>query len=620
MKQVVIGTAGHIDHGKTALVEALTGTNTDTLAQEKQRGITIDLGFAYLNENITIVDVPGHKKFIRNMVAGASTVHIGLLVIAADDGIMPQTIEHLHILNSLSVHKGITVITKIKLADEDWIDLVVSEVKEIEKNTIFQDGPILKVDSISMEGVNDLKNTIISFVNTIKFEQKSEYFKMHVDRVFSKKGYGPVVTGTVKSGTLKVGDSVEILPEKVMAHVRGIQTHGGSVQKVKNGDRAALNLTKVDIKLLNRGTTISNPGLISVTDKLLANLSMSPYTSWFLKNNQRVRINIGTAEILARVRIFGKKIMKNQNSNVIILFERPVGVTIDDQFVVRSYSPLDTIASGIVLDTEFEDDRKFIEKCPVDTLERLSYMISNFSHKPKTIEEWSKKYFISLNEMKEKLKLLDARFISDNGFVYFNHDFEYWEKEILSYIEEKCKDNSFHNYVELNNIVQSLGISAKWAKYIIEKLIKSNMLEFKSGRISLVNQSLDLTDKIKINLKKITNIIENSDSNIISIKEIIDITKMNPRKIKEMIFLLNSQNRIIQINDSLIIDNNSFNNLLSSVREHFLDCKTLSISDFKNISRLTRKNAIPILEYFDSRKFTKREGSNRQAGDSLFVK
>ena len=150
MKQVVIGTAGHIDHGKTTLVEALTGTNTDTLAQEKQRGITIDLGFAYLNENITIVDVPGHKKFIRNMVAGASTIHLGLLVIAADDGIMPQTIEHLHILNSLSVHKGITVITKIELADDDWIDLVISEVKEIEKNTIFQDCPILKVDSISM--------------------------------------------------------------------------------------------------------------------------------------------------------------------------------------------------------------------------------------------------------------------------------------------------------------------------------------------------------------------------------------------------------------------------------------------------------------------------------------
>jgi len=399
-----------------------------------------------------------------------------------------------------------------------------------------------------------------------------------------------------------------------------MQTHGGSVQKVQNGDRAALNLSKLDIKILNRGTTISNPGLISVTDKLLANISMSPYTSWFLKNNQRVRINIGTAEILARVRIFGKKIMKNQNSNVIILFERPVGATIDDQFVVRSYSPLDTIASGIVLETEFEHDRNFIEKCPVDTMERLRYMISNFSHKPKTIDEWSKKYFISFPEMKEKLKLLDARVISENGIVYFNHDYKYWKKETLSYIEEKCKGNSFHNYVELNNIVQSLGISGKWAKHIIERLIKSNMLAFKSGRISLVNQSLDLSEKIKIDLKKIISIIENSDSNIISIKEIIDISKLKPREIKEMIFLLNSQNKIIQINDSLIIDNNAFNNLLSSVREHFINCKTLSISDFKNISRLTRKNAIPILEYFDSRKFTKREGSNREAGETLFVK
>ena len=168
--------------------------------------------------------------------------------------------------------------------------------------------------------------------------------------------------------------------------------------------------------------------------------------------------------------------------------------------------------------------------------------------------------------------------------------------------------------------MQSLGISEKWAKHVIEKLIKSNMLALKSGRISLVNQSLDLSEKIKIDLKKITSIIENSDSNIISIKEIIDISKLKPRKIKELIFFLNSQNKIIQINDSLIIDNNAFNNLLSSVREHFINCKTLSISDFKNISRLTRKSAIPILEYFDSRKFTKREGSNRIVGEKLFVK
>ena len=246
MQQVVIGTAGHIDHGKTALVKALTGTNTDTLSQEIERGITIDLGFAYLNENITIVDVPGHQKFIRNMVAGASTIHIGLLVIAADDGIMPQTVEHLHILNSLSIDNGITVITKVDLVDEEWSDLVVSEVKEIEKNTIFEDGPIFKVDSLSKEGISNLKQTIVSLSNTIKFKQHSEYFKMHVDRVFSKKGYGPVVTGTVKSGRVAIGDKIEILPEKLIVKIRGIQTHGGNVQEVNNGDRAALNIILID--------------------------------------------------------------------------------------------------------------------------------------------------------------------------------------------------------------------------------------------------------------------------------------------------------------------------------------------------------------------------------------
>jgi selenocysteine-specific elongation factor len=229
------------------------------------------------------------------MVAGASTVHVGLLVIAADDGIMPQTVEHLHILNSLSIDNGITVITKVDLVDEEWSDLVVSEVKEIETNTIFEDGPILKVDSLSQKGISNLKQTIISLAKTIKFKQRSEYFKMHVDRVFSKKGYGPVVTGTVKSGRIAIGNKIEILPEKLIAQVRGIQTHGGNVQEVNSGDRAALNLNKIDINVLNRGTTISSPGLISITNKLLANLSMSPYTSWSLKNNQRVRVHIGTA-------------------------------------------------------------------------------------------------------------------------------------------------------------------------------------------------------------------------------------------------------------------------------------------------------------------------------------
>ena len=618
MQQVVIGTAGHIDHGKTALVEALTGINTDTLAQEKQRGITIDLGFAHLDENITIVDVPGHQKFIRNMVAGASTIHIGLLVIAADDGIMPQTIEHLYILNSLSIIKGITVITKIDLVDDDWLDLIESEVKNIEENTLFQDSPILMIDSISGKGVDDLKEAINSAVKTLNLDNKSEYYKMHVDRVFSKKGYGTVVTGTVKSGTLKVGNSVEILPGRQIAQVRGIQTHGGSIQKVKIGDRAALNLTKVDKTILNRGTTLSDPGLMSVTDKLLAHLSMSPYTSWIINNNQRVRIHIGTAEIFARVNFFQKKIKNNQASNVIIHFERPVGVTIDDPFIVRSYSPMETIANGIVLETDSNHDRKFVEQCPLDKLERLRFMIGDLSHSPKTIEEWSRKYFIPVNEMTKRLQLIDAKVTKIDSLIYFNNDLDFWVKEIQSYIEKKCNDNSFHNYIELNNIVQSLGVSERWAKYVIQRLIDSNVIIYKTGKISLVKQSVKLNEKIKIDLKNIINIIDNADSNLITIKELIKISKINPQKIKEMIFLLNNQNEIIQLNENLIMNGKSFEKLLSCIRDHFMNYETLSISDFKKISNLTRKNAIPILEFFDSREYTKRQGSDRAVGEALF--
>ena len=181
MQQIVIGTAGHIDHGKTSLVEALTGTNTDTLLQEKSRGITIDLGFAYLNEQITIVDVPGHQRFIRNMVAGSSTIHIGLLVIAADDGVMPQTLEHLHILNSLSILTGITVITKIDGVDNEWIDLVISDIKKIQKDTIFQNSRIFKVDSLSQKGIGELKNSIISISQSLNVLDNSKFFKMYVD-------------------------------------------------------------------------------------------------------------------------------------------------------------------------------------------------------------------------------------------------------------------------------------------------------------------------------------------------------------------------------------------------------------------------------------------------------
>ena len=390
MHQIVIGTAGHIDHGKTALVEALTGTNTDSLQQEKSRGITIDLGFAYLNDRITIVDVPGHQKFIRNMVAGASTIHLGLLVIAADDGIMPQTLEHLHILDSLSILNGIIVLTKTDIVDKEWIELVRLNIDELKAGSILSNSRIMEVDSLTGKGIQDLKKAIISLADSVKLESNSEYFRMYIDRVFNKKGYGSIVTGTVKSGSVSKGDKVEILPEKLIATVRGIQTHGGEVSNVKFGDRAALNLSKIDNNILVRGSSLSEPEKIIINNTIVINIKMSKNTSWKIKNNQRLRIHIGTVEVLGRIRLFKKELNSNQSCNAILHLESKIGITLDELFLVRSYSPMETIASGIVLDFGTKVNKELIDKYPTDRTERLVFMIKIHSNKPLTIEEWSK--------------------------------------------------------------------------------------------------------------------------------------------------------------------------------------------------------------------------------------
>jgi len=299
--QIVVGTAGHIDHGKTALVKALTGTDTDRLAEEKARGMTIDLGFAYLDQSITIIDVPGHEKFIRNMVAGVSTIHIALLVIAADDGIMPQTKEHLHILQLLGVKQGIIALTKTDLADDnDWNDLVELEIQDLIVDTFLKDAPIIRTSVETGEGIDTLKQAILSQSKNIETELDRGFFHLPVDRVFSKTGFGSVVTGTVLSGKAKDGQELEIIPGNQKAKVRGLQTHGTETLSVKMGDRAAINLAGTNLDDLYRGAVIADPRWMKSTEKLIARVTLIEDTRWKLKNRQRVHLHIGTTEVVAR--------------------------------------------------------------------------------------------------------------------------------------------------------------------------------------------------------------------------------------------------------------------------------------------------------------------------------
>ena len=617
MHQIVIGTAGHIDHGKTALVEALTGTNTDSLLQEKSRGITIDLGFAYLNDRITIVDVPGHQKFIRNMVAGASTIHLGLLVIAADDGIMPQTLEHLHILDSLSILNGIIVLTKTDIVDKEWIDLVRLDINELTEGSILSNSRIMEVDSLTGKGIPDLKKAIISLADSVKLESNSEYFRMYIDRVFNKKGYGSVVTGTVKSGSLSKGDKVEILPEKLIATVRGIQTHGGEVSNVKFGDRAALNLSKIDNNILVRGSSLSEPEKIITNNTIVINIKMSKNTSWKIKNNQRLRIHIGTVEVLGRIRLFKKELNSNQSCNAILHLESKIGITLDELFLVRSYSPLETIASGIVLDFGTKVKKELIDKYPTNRTERLVFMIKIHSNKPLTIEEWSKKYFISEKEFKTILKSLSVGVVED-GLVYLFEDLNYWKNEVLAFIKEKTNKKSFRNYVEMNNIAINLNLSNVWSHYIIKELENDKVLKLENGKVKIVGQVNMIDKKLDEKINNIENIIKNSPKEIVSINELIKKSTLNPKQVKELIFFLNDNGKAKIINENIIISIMAFNSLIGSLEKHFKDSENMSVSNFKDLSGFSRKNAIPMLEYFDKNGFTIRNGAERMKGEYFF--
>ena len=350
MSQVVIGTAGHIDHGKTALVKALTGTNTDRLAEEQARGMTIDLGFAFLTENITIIDVPGHEKFIRNMVSGVSTIQIGLFVIAADDGVMPQTIEHLQILSLLQIPQGVIALTKTDIADEEWTDLVEDDIRQLCKGTFLENAPIIRTSIANDSGIEDLRKILLEQAEKVHDKIDRGFFRLQVDRSFIKTGFGSVVTGTVISGELNKGDEVQILPAEKTGRVRGLQSHGKTIDTVRLGDRAAVNIAGLDKKDLWRGAELVSAGWLKPTLQIIANISMIPKTKWLIKSKQRVRIHIGTQELLARVVLLKSPQKADESGNALIQFETPAVVAMDDRFVIRSYSPMDTIGGGIVLD------------------------------------------------------------------------------------------------------------------------------------------------------------------------------------------------------------------------------------------------------------------------------
>jgi selenocysteine-specific elongation factor len=354
MRRLVLGTAGHIDHGKTALVRALTGTDTDRLPDEKRRGITIDLGFAHLTlpdgTILSIVDVPGHEAFVRNMLAGATGIDIVMLVVAADEGPMPQTLEHLDILGLLGIRRGVIALTKTDLVEPDWLELVRQELRDVLADSSLADAPIIDVSARTGAGLHSITTALAAAVAGIPPRESADLFRMPIDRVFTVRGTGTVVTGTVWSGALRRDAHVRVLPAGFSARIRGLQQHGVECDEVGAGARAAIALTGVDRDALTRGDTLLTGDAWAPGSMLTVHLHVVPNATSPIRPRQRVRVHLGTAELLARVALLPGELSPGRHAVVQLRLEAPVVARAGDHLVVRSYSPVRTIAGGIVLE------------------------------------------------------------------------------------------------------------------------------------------------------------------------------------------------------------------------------------------------------------------------------
>ncbi len=355
MKHFVLGTAGHVDHGKTALIKALTGIDTDRLKEEKERGITIELGFASLHlpsgQTLGIVDVPGHEKFIKNMVSGAAGIDLVMMVIAADEGIMPQTKEHLHICSLLGISKGIVALTKIDLVEKDWLELVKSEISEFLQGTFLEGAPIVPVSAVKEEGLADLIEALEATVSNIPEKADSGIFRLPVDRVFTMKGFGTVVTGTLVSDRIKSGEEIQILPEEITSRIRGIQVHNQPVEEAWAGQRTAINLQGIEKSAIKRGDVLARPETVRPSQRLDVFVEFLSSNSKNLKNRTLVRLHTGTSEIIARVILLEKdEIAPGQKAFAQLVLANKDVVVAGDRFVLRSYSPITTIGGGQIID------------------------------------------------------------------------------------------------------------------------------------------------------------------------------------------------------------------------------------------------------------------------------
>lgn len=636
MREIILGTAGHVDHGKTSLIRALTGIDTDRLKEEKERGITIELGFAYLDlpcgHRIGIVDVPGHEKFVRNMVAGAAGMDLVAFVIAADEGIMPQTREHFEICQLLGINDGIIILTKKDMVNEEWLEMVEEDVREYFSKTFLADAPIIAVSSVTGEGINRVVQLIDDKIRNLAFHEEYGPFRLAVDRVFSMKGFGTVITGSSMNGRISVGEEIEFYPALIKAKIRGIQVHGKDVDLVEAGHRTAINLQGVEKEQINRGDTAATPDSLVNSTLLDARFHYLESNPAKLKNRSLVRLHVGTREITGRIVFMDtEEVQPGDTVYIQLILQEPAAVWPGDRYVIRSYSPIRTIGGGTIFNnappkrkrtspSDREKNRKIFTLYAEGTdIERMLLFLEEAGPKGLTQQQLSTRLGIFGNPLKKLLQLPVSRgkivvVDSDRQWMVSGSVVEHLAATITDVLRQYHDENPLRSGLAREELRSGLkpAVDQKLFQCVINSLIKRNTIVQDQAELRLADFKVTLQVDEQDMKDRILKVYKDSGLAPPNLQEVVaGLGDFPEKQILQVLNLLLQEKKLIKVSESLYFEAGYLDELGEKVSSFIQQHGEIDAPRFKDLTGLTRKYSIPLLEYLDKIKLTIRIGDKR---------
>jgi selenocysteine-specific elongation factor len=628
-KNVIVGTAGHIDHGKSALVEALTGTHPDRLAEEKRRGITIDLGFAFLEENgvrFGLVDVPGHERFVSNMLAGAAGIDLVLLVIAADESIKPQTREHFDICRLLGVKRGVVVLTKCDLVDADMLGLVRLEVEEYLRGSFLERAPIVPVSAKTGAGLAELKKALHAVATEIPGKDAARYFRLPIDRAFAMKGFGTVVTGTLISGSISAEDEVELFPGGTRLRVRGVQSGGKSVERAIAGQRTAVNLAGIDHGEVKRGMTLAAPGRFRTTRRVDVRLRLLP-SARKLKHRARVHFHAGTAETIAEVFLYGENVISpGQSALAHLRLQDEVLFQPGDRFIVRQFSPVVTIGGGEVLDclarrpTVRDSGRPaFLEIMERGKRDEVLVAMTERAVLGLEFDEIVARTAWFENEVREVAQrpnvAAEIKIVSAEPLILLGRKaFDEVRRKIGERVERFHQENPLSPGIAREDLRASLGrrVRAETFRAALEELAGEKKLDVQGELVKRAGSQISLQPEEAQAKVEIEKAFAEAGLAVPSVKEVLAKLSVEARRAEKLLQILLREKNLVRVSPQLIFHRD----VLVHLKEQLATYKKakgerISVPIFKDLTGITRKYAIPLLEYLDRERVTRRAGDER---------